>query len=398
LKTNSIGECVGQIISAVRRRGDKALLEFTRRFDRVTLKEGFRVPLSKARQALKTLDPSLRDALMESARRIRRFHYEERRRQTKSWRLSDGQTVLGQEIGPVESVGIYVPGGRFSYPSTVLMTAIPARLAGVKRVVIATPPRRLEDGVLAAAMIAGVDETYQIGGPAAIAALAFGTRQVRRVDMIVGPGNALVTEAKRQVFGTVGIDSLAGPSELAIIADSGANAASLALDLEAQAEHDPEARSLLISLDRGLLDKVRRNVAPSLRPRCRFIFARSLPEAVHRVNEYAPEHLEICVRRPERILKKIRHAGAVFIGPWSPAVTGDYWAGSSHVLPTGRAARFSSGLSVMTFMKRTSIIQLSPRAFSRAARTCQRIAQAEGLSYHERSIDIRNLTQLRRSS
>lgn len=294
-------------------------------------------------------------------------------------------------MGPVESVGIYVPGGRFAYPSTVLMTALPARTAGVKRVVMVTPPRHLEDAVLAAAHIAGVDEVYRVGGPAAIGALAYGTRQIPAVDLIVGPGNAHVTEAKRQVFGTVGIDSLAGASELVVIADSSANAVSIALDLEAQTEHDPAAQGVLISLDPELLENVRRNVDSRLLARCEFLKANSPAQAAKLSNERAPEHLEIWTKRPQALLKHVRHAGAVFLGPWSPAVVGDYWAGSSHVLPTARAARFSSGLSVLTFMKRTNIIQLSPFTFLRAAGPSMTLARTEGLTFHERSVKVRTL-------
>ena len=396
MKRRSITNSVGRILDSVKTRGDKALYEMIRRFDGVRITGGLKIPRARCANALKTLGPPLRRSLEESARRIRRFHEEENRRITKSWRFSNDGALLGQEIRPVDSVGIYVPGGRFAYPSTVLMTAIPARSAGVKRVALCTPPKRLDEMILAAAMIAGVDEIYRVGGPAAIGAMAFGTKQIRPVDLIVGPGNALVTEAKRQVFGTVGIDSLAGPSELVVIADSSAPAAALALDLEAQSEHDPDARGLLISLDRRLLEEVRRKVAPDLRPQCEFVFAPTPAKAIQLANRWAPEHLEICARNAPQILRGIRHAGAVFLGPWSPAVTGDYWAGSSHVLPTARAARFSSGLSVMTFLKRTSVIALSQAAFGRAAPVCRRIAEAEGLSYHERSVAVRHLLNIGR--
>jgi histidinol dehydrogenase len=289
----------------------------------------------------------------------------------------------------VDSAGLYVPGGRFAYPSTVLMTAIPAKVAGVRRIVIATPPRHLTDAVLAAASLAGVREIYQLGGVAAVGALAFGTRTVPRVDLIVGPGGAWVTEAKRQVFGEAGIDLLAGPSEIVLLADRSVPARYVASDMMAQAEHDPLARATLVSPDASVLRAVRGEVEPRFRAQCRFEKVRDWARAAARANALAPEHLSLMVRRPKALLPLIRNAGAIFAGAWSPVAAGDYWAGPSHVLPTGGSARFSSGLSVQTFLKRSSLIEVSRAAIRRKARSIAALAESEGLVRHAASLRAR---------
>lgn len=381
---------VEKILDQVKRGGDRALSALLRRFDGVSLSpRQFRVPLDRARQALRDLPGDRRRALSEAAAHIRRFHAEERRRLPLSWKETAGGLTVGQRWTPVDSAGVYVPGGRFAYPSTVLMTAIPAKAAGVRRVVMTTPPRHLTQEVLAAAALAGVDEILQLGGAAGVAALAFGTRTVRPVDLIAGPGGAWVTEAKRQAFGYVGIDALAGPSEIVILADNSAPSDWIAADMMAQAEHDPLARATLISSEARLLDKVKQTVHSRFRRQCRFIRARNWKEAVEKANGLAPEHLSLMVRRPENLLPGVRHAGAVFLGPWSPVAAGDYWAGPSHVLPTGRAARFSSGLSVQTFLKRSSLIRLSPALLHRKAVAVARLARLEGLEQHAASVETR---------
>jgi histidinol dehydrogenase len=271
------------------------------------------------------------------------------------------------------------------------MTSIPARVAGVKRIVICTPPRHLSDEVLAAAAVAGVEEMYRLGGVAAVAALAYGTRTVPAVDLIAGPGGAWVTEAKRQVVGTVGIDALAGPSEIVLLADRTAPAAWLAADMMAQAEHDPLARATLISVESAVLTRVRQSVEPSLRSQCRFIKVRTWDAAADRANDLAAEHLALAVAQPERLLRRIRNAGAVFLGAASAVAAGDYWAGPSHVLPTGRSARFSSGLSVQTFLRRMSVIHISRPMMKKAAPVIADLAEAEGLRRHAQSARVRGL-------
>lgn len=382
-----ITDKVQTLLRRVDQQGDQAVAALLRRWDGVDLKPSqWRVPAFRLAQALKNLAPVMREALTLSARNIEVFHQEEKRRVASSWRLRRGGLIVGQEIRPVDSVGLYVPGGRFAYPSTVLMTAIPARAAGVKRLVMVTPPRHLTPEVMAAAALAGVNELYQIGGVAAVGALAMGTKTVKRVDLIVGPGGAWVTEAKRQVFGRVGIDILAGPSEIVLLADESAPADFVAGDIMAQAEHDPLSRCVLVSPSAGVLKVVRAAVAPRFRPQCRFIKAAGWDAAIDVVNNLAPEHLSLMVKNPESLVKRVKNAGAIFLGPWSPVAAGDYWAGPSHVLPTGRSARFSSGLSVQTFMKRSSVIGVSRGAMRKNAEAVARLAAAEGLEQHAASL------------
>lgn len=381
---------VADVVRDVRARGDAALVALARKHDKVRLDpRRLRVSKAEIEAAYRHLDPDLRRALESCARRIQDFHHQEKRHLPQSWTYVRDGVRLGQIYGPVGSVGLYVPGGRFAYPSTVLMTAIPARMAGVERIVLVTPPARLGVEILAAARIAGVHEVYRVGGPAAVAALAIGTRSLPKVDLIVGPGNALVTEAKRQLFGEVGIDLLAGPSELVVIADETADPSFVAADLAAQAEHDPDARSILISLSRTLLKNVRKRVPKGLAARCEFVFHSDRRKAAEAANAWAGEHVQIITRRPEEILDHLKNGGTFFINGWSPAVIGDYWAGPSHVLPTGRSARFASGLSVLTFLKRSGLVEVSARAYRRGVASALRVAQAEGLTQHARSLDVR---------
>lgn len=381
---------VARYLEDIRRRGDRAVAGLLRRFDGVALgPRAWRVAADAPRRALRGLPRDRRRALEGAARNIRFFHEAEKRHGARSWRVTAGGRVLGQDVRPVASAGLYVPGGRFAYPSTVLMTAIPAAVAGVPRIVVATPPRHLTPEVLAACALAGVHEIYRIGGVAAIGALAFGTASVPAVDLIAGPGGAWVTEAKRQVFGAVGIDMLAGPSEIAVVADGSVPAAYVAADLMAQAEHDPLARAVLISTDARALAAIRSAVGPGFRAQCDFVKVPTRAAAARAASRRAPEHLSLAVRNPAALLKKIPNAGAAFLGPWSPVAVGDYWAGPSHVLPTGRSARFASGLSVQTFLKRTSVIAFSRPALRRAATDAALFAEAEGLAHHARSLEAR---------
>ncbi len=348
-----------------------------------------RIPKERIAKAPKLIDPMIRRALDECARRIREFHYQEKKHTPTTWSYTKNGVRLGQFYSPMSAVGIYVPGGRFSYPSTVLMTAIPALMAGVERVAIVTPPARLTDEILAAAHIAGVTEIYQVGGPAAIAALALGTKTISPVDLVIGPGNALVTEAKRQLFGQVGIDLLAGPSELVVVADDSAPAEFVAADMAAQAEHDPDSRSILISLSKELVKNVKAAIPSSLIKQCELIYEPSAQRAAEQANAFAGEHVQIMLRRPQDMLDGLKNGGAFFLGAWSPAVMGDYWAGPSHVLPTDRSARFASGLSVMTFLKRSSFIDISSGAFHKGVPAALAIAEKEGLLQHANALRLR---------
>jgi histidinol dehydrogenase len=387
----SISDQVRAIIRQVQKRGDSALCRYAKTFDHVALKPSeLIVSRADLRNAQRLVSPAFLKALKECAKNVEAFAQIERAKLTKSWIRSQGSVRLGQLIRPVDSVGLYIPGGRFPYPSTVLMTAIPARVAGVKRIVMASPPKNLTPEVLAAAALAGCDVVYRMGGAGAIAALAYGTKTVQPVDFIVGPGNQYVTEAKRQVFGKVGIDSLAGPSEVVIIADKSTPVDSIVLDLQAQAEHDPEARALLLSTDRKLITETRRRLSKGLLGRVALRHVSTIAIAIDEANAIGPEHLELLFSKAEKALPRIRHAGAIFLGPATPAALGDYVAGPSHVLPTHRSARFSSGLSVATFYKRSSVIGFAARSSESAQWEAALVmAQAEGMENHAASLRCR---------
>ena len=395
-----VQEAVRGILAAVRRRGDAALLAYARRFDRAQARSvaALEVGRSALRDALRAAPAREVKALRAAASRIRRFH---ERQRAESWtvREADG-TRLGQRVTALERVGLYVPGGKAAYPSSVLMNAVPAKVAGVGEIVMVSPnPAPL---VLAAAAIAGVDRVFVLGGAHAVAALAHGTATVPRVDKIVGPGNAYVAEAKRQVFGEVGIDMIAGPSEILVIGDGGTNPDWVAMDLFSQAEHDELAQAILLSPDRAYLDAVeasmRRLLAPlprhrvisaSVNGRGALIHTRSLAEACEIADRIAPEHLELSVANPRRWLPRLRHAGAIFLGRWSSEALGDYCAGPNHVLPTSGTARFSSPLGVYDFQKRTSVIEVSRRGAGRLGRIASTLAHGEGLQAHARSAEMR---------
>jgi len=395
---------VEEIVSGVRDKGDAALLEFTERFDRVALTPGeLAVTAGEMEAAEGAVGAATMRALRYAADRIERFHRESAPR---SWRMTDALgSRLGQEVRPLDRVAVYVPGGRAAYPSTVLMTVIPARVAGVKEIVLVSPPspdKSLNPAVLAAARVAGVTEAYRIGGAQAVAALAYGTETIRRVDKIVGPGNIYVALAKSRVFGDVGIDMIAGPSEVMVVADVSADPEWVAADLLAQAEHDPMARAVLLTPSRALIDAVataaerqlaalpRREIAEAaLRAHGALVLTRSLEEAVEVANLLAPEHLELQVADPDALLAQVRNAGAVFLGRYTPEVVGDYVAGPNHVLPTGGTARFASALGTEDFVKRLSVIQYAPAGLRDAGPHVAELARVEGLDGHGAAAAIR---------
>jgi len=395
---------VAGILDDVRRRGDRAVLEYTLRFDKVQAASvgDLEIPATALIEARAGLAPERRGALEAAAERIRSYHAHQL---AQSWEYTEADgTVLGQKITPLDRVGLYVPGGKAAYPSSVLMNAIPAKVAGVPELVmvVPTPAGERNPLVLAAAAIAGVDRVFAIGGAQAVAALAYGTETIPAVDKIVGPGNAYVAEAKRRVFGTVGIDMIAGPSEILVICDGATDPDWIAMDLFSQAEHDELAQAILLSpdpafidavaasIDRQLADMPRREIiAASLANRGALIEVRDLDEACAIANRIAPEHLELAVRDPERWAGKIRHAGAVFMGSFSSEAIGDYCAGPNHVLPTSRTARFSSPLGVYDFQKRSSVIKVSPAGAAALGRVAVTLAEGEGLAAHARSAAYR---------
>ena len=394
---------VADIIADVRKRGDAAVTEFTSKFDRLDLSSDKLVfTRGEIIGYCSTVPTAERDALELAAERIRAYHTKQLPKD-ESW-IDDAGVSLGWRWTPVSAAGLYVPGGLASYPSSVLMNAIPAKVAGVKRlaVCVPTPDGIINPLVLLAAQIAGVDEIYRIGGAQAIAALAYGTETIAPVDKITGPGNAFVAAAKRRVFGKVGIDMIAGPSEILVIADSDNNPTWIATDLLAQAEHDESAQSILITdneafghkvqaeVERQLLTLPRRNIAgPSWRNFGAIIVVKSLKEAVELSDRIAPEHLELCVADPDELAAKITHAGAIFIGAWTPEAIGDYVGGPNHVLPTARSARFSSGLSVMDFLKRTTLTKMTPMALAKIGPSAEILANSEGLQAHGFSVRAR---------
>jgi histidinol dehydrogenase len=391
---------VAETIAAVRARGDAALLDYARRFDgsRAQSVAELELPLAHAAQALAALPPEPARALRHAFERIRAFH---ERQVQKSWDYAESDaTRLGQRVTPLARVGLYVPGGKAAYPSTVLMNAVPAKVAGVGELVMASPnPGPM---VLAAAALAGVDRIVSLGGAQAVAALAFGTDSIARVDKIVGPGNAYVAEAKRQVFGQVGIDMVAGPSEILVICDAGTPAEWVAMDLFSQAEHDEAAQAIVLSPDAAHLDAVesaigalldeqprREIIGKSLAARGALIETRDLAEACSLADRIAPEHLELAVREPQAWLPRLHNAGAIFLGRWSSEAIGDYCAGPNHVLPTSGTARFSSPLGVYDFQKRTSVIEVSRAGAERLGRVAATLAEEEGLHAHARSARLR---------
>jgi histidinol dehydrogenase len=394
---------VAEIIEDVRRRGDAALIDYTARFDGVRLRpEQLRVEEPALRESAARVQARVLEAIRASIRNVRAFHEHER---VEGWEVETERGVrLGQRITPVEAAGLYVPGGTASYPSSVVMNVVPAQVAGVGRIAVVTPPRTLSEtpAVAAALLELGVTEIYQVGGAQSIAALAYGTETIPRVDVITGPGNKFVAAAKKLVFGAVGIDSIAGPSEVVVLADETARADFIAADLLAQAEHGEDASAILVTTDFKLAERValevtrqaetlprRKIVARSLAHFGALFVVSTLEEACAVVNELAPEHLEIVTRAPEAAASLVRHAGAIFFGEHAPEAVGDYFAGPNHVLPTGGASRFSSALGVHNFLRRTSIIRYTREELSRTAPLIAALAEAEGLDAHARSALIR---------
>lgn len=395
---------VAEVLADVRRRGDEALVEYTRRFDRLQVQRGPQLEMAPGRmeRALENIPARERDALEFAADRLRAYHAHQK---TESWSYTEPDgTVLGQQVTPLDRAGLYVPGGKAAYPSTVLMNAIPAKVAGVDQLIMAvpTPDGVVSELVLAAARIAGVDRVFTIGGAQAVAALAYGTQSVPRVDKIVGPGNVYVAAAKGMVYGSVGIDMIAGPSEILIICDGETEPDWIAMDLFSQAEHDQDARSILICPDGAFIDRVGESIdrllpemeraeiiRASLSRRGALIRVADLDEAARVANFIAPEHLELSVAEPGALADKIRHAGAIFMGRYTAEALGDYCAGPNHVLPTSQTARFSSPLGVYDFQKRSSLIQCSPQGAAALGGTAATLARGEGLTAHARSAEYR---------
>jgi histidinol dehydrogenase len=396
---------VTDILQSVKLRGDAALAEFTQRFDGYTLAEDadWQIPRAACEEAYRTLAPELREALELAAARIRAYHAAQLP-QDRDYTDAAG-VRLGAIWRPVDAAGLYVPGGRAAYPSSLLMNAIPAQVAGVERLTIVTPTPKGQTNplVLAAAHIAGVDEIWRIGGAQAVGALAYGTQRIRPVDVITGPGNAWVAEAKRQLYGVVGIDMVAGPSEILVIADGKNDPDWIAADLLSQAEHDPTSQSILITDDAGFARQVADCIDLQISQLATARTARAswdahgviivvgdlVAEAPALANRLAAEHVELALDDPESLMHKIRHAGSIFLGRMTPEAVGDYVAGPNHVLPTGRRARFSSGLSVLDFMKRTSFLGLDAASFARIGPAAATLAHAEGLPAHAKSVELR---------
>jgi histidinol dehydrogenase len=399
-----VNDTVNRVIADIRARGDAALLEYTARFDGWTPVDAaaLQIPAARLAQAWEAVDTGQRDALAHAAERIRAYAG---RQKMEGWTYTEADgTVLGQQVTPLDRVGLYVPGGKAAYPSSVLMNAIPAKVAGVGELimVVPTPRGELNELVLAAAHVSGVDRVYAVGGAQAVAALAYSTESVPAVDKIVGPGNIYVATAKRAVFGQVGIDMVAGPSEILVICDGGTDPDWVAMDLFSQAEHDEDAQSILVCPDAAFVERVaesidrllptmerREIIATALRARGALIACRDLDEAAAVANHIAPEHLELSVEDPEAFAAQIRHAGAIFMGRYTSEPLGDYCAGPNHVLPTSRTARFSSPLGVYDFQKRSSLILVSPAGADTLGRTASALARGEGLTAHARSAEYR---------
>ena len=400
----TVTDTVKEILADVKANGDKAVIEYSCRFDRLDVKTmaELEIPLSRAKAALETIPKEQREALEAAAARVHSYHDHQKQ---DSWTYTEADgTVLGQQITALDRAGLYVPGGKAAYPSSVLMNAIPAKVAGVAELimVVPTPDGVVNDLVLAAAAIAEVDRIFTIGGAQAIAALAYGTETIPQVDKIVGPGNIYVATAKSMVFGTVGIDMIAGPSEILVICDGKTDPEWIAMDLFSQAEHDEDAQSILISDDADFLGQVKEAIerllptmerqeiiSASLNDRGALILVKDLDEAVDVCNFIAPEHLELSVEEPMAMSKKIRHAGAIFMGRYTAEALGDYCAGPNHVLPTSRTARFSSPLGVYDFQKRSSLIQVSEQGAQSLGQIASVLARGESLTAHARSAEYR---------
>lgn len=400
----NVAKIVADILADVKQRGDAAVIEYTNKFDRMNIKDAkeFELDKSQLQQALAAIDPEQRKALELAAERVRKYA-EHQKMESWSFTEEDG-TVLGQSVNPLDRAGLYVPGGKAAYPSSVLMNAIPAKVAGVPELimVVPTPDGETNDLVLAAAAVSGVDRVFTIGGAQAVAALAYGTGTIPKVDKITGPGNTFVATAKRMVFGVVGIDMIAGPSEILVVCDGKTDPDWIAMDLFSQAEHDEEAQSILVCPDAGYIEQVKQSIErlledmprkeiikTSLQDRAAFILVADMEQAIEVANHIAPEHLELSVDDAEQWAQKIRHAGAIFMGRYTAEALGDYCAGPNHVLPTSGTARFSSPLGVYDFQKRSSLIGCSAKGASDLGKTASKLAHGEGLTAHARSAEYR---------
>ncbi len=399
-----VNRVVDEVIANIRKQGDRALLEYTRRFDgwQPASAAELEIPRGRLQQALDSIPADQRHALEQAAKRVRDYH---ERQKIDSWSYTEADgTLLGQQVTPLERVGLYVPGGKAAYPSSVLMNALPAKVAGVGELVmvVPTPGGELNELVLAAACVCGVDRVFAVGGAQAVAALAYGTETIPPVDKIVGPGNIYVATAKRAVFGRCGIDMIAGPSEILVICDGQTDPEWVAMDLFSQAEHDEDAQSILLCPDAGFIGRVRDAIerllptmerqpiiATALRERAALIHCRDIDEACELSNFIAPEHLELSVADPQALLPRLRHAGAIFMGRYTSEPLGDYCAGPNHVLPTSRTARFSSPLGVYDFQKRSSLIMASEQGAQELGRIASVLARGEGLTAHARSAEYR---------
>ncbi|MBE9560087.1 MAG: histidinol dehydrogenase [Proteobacteria bacterium] len=399
-----IAKVVADILADVKQRGNAAVIEYTNRFDRMSLADAseFEVDKTRLQQALESIDSNQREALEIAASRVR--HYAEHQK-VESWSFTeDDGTVLGQSVNAMDRVGLYVPGGKAAYPSSVLMNAIPAKVAGVPELimVVPTPDGEINNLVMAAAAIAGVDRVFTIGGAQAVAALAYGTETIPKVDKITGPGNSFVATAKRMVFGVVGIDMIAGPSEILVVCDGKTDPDWIAMDLFSQAEHDEEAQSILVCPDESFIDQVKQSIErlieemprkdiikTSIENRAAIISVADMEQAIEVANHIAPEHLELSIDDAQQWAQKIRHAGAIFMGRYTAEALGDYCAGPNHVLPTSGTARFSSPLGVYDFQKRTSLIGCSAKGASKLGETASALAHGEGLTAHARSAEYR---------
>ncbi len=399
-----IAKIVADILADVKQRGDAAVIEYTNKFDRMSLKNASEFELNKEQlqQALESIDVDQRQALELAAQRVRNYAEHQK---MESWSFTeDDGTVLGQNVTAMDRVGLYVPGGKAAYPSSVLMNAVPAKVAGVGELimVVPTPDGVTNPLVLAAAAIAGVDRVFTIGGAQAVAALAYGTETIPKVDKITGPGNSFVATAKRMVFGVVGIDMIAGPSEILVVCDGKTDADWIAMDLFSQAEHDEEAQSILVCPDDNFIEQVKQSIErllkdmprkdiirTSLENRAVIISVADMEQAIEVANHIAPEHLELSIDNAEQWVQKIRHAGAIFMGRYTAEALGDYCAGPNHVLPTSGTARFSSPLGVYDFQKRTSLIGCSAKGASKLGKTASILAHGEGLTAHARSAEYR---------
>lgn len=398
---NEIEKKVKEIIERVKKEGDRALIYYTEKFDHLKLKKSdLLVNQKEIKEAYKKVDAEFLEAIKRTCDHL--YCFQRRKEIIASQKVIS--SLMGikrkekyaylrgdvrEEIVPLERVGIYVPGGRYSYPSTVLMAALPAKAAGVREILLATPGKNLSPEVLVAADLCGVKKIYRIGGAQAIAAFAYGTETVPKVDKIVGPGNIYVTLAKKIIFGEVGIDMLAGPSEIVILADSSANEDFIFFDLLAQIEHDARAQAVLLSKETDLLERIRKRVPAKFKKQVTLLKIKNLEEGVNYVNRQAPEHLELMVKNPQELLTKIKNAGAIFLGNYSPVAIGDYFAGPSHILPTGGTAKFSSGLSIYDFLKRRSVIGYSKENLRRDLSPALTLAKTEGMKYHYQSLKIR---------